>query len=117
MRQEGQRPGHRVGKKQYLRGVVLRELKESRNPEKTQSTGTEHRNNGRCNAVAHTADGAYDGVHHAAEAIGGTDNTKAHHPGIYGSRSIGVDAKERPTEEKGKVTEYQTGGDSTALCT
>ena len=66
MSQEGNCPGNRIGQKQYFRCVEPRNLEDGDNPNNTKTAGTDNGNDGRHNAEAHTTDGAYDGIHHAA---------------------------------------------------
>ncbi len=115
MRKERNRPGDRIGEKQNLCRMVLRKPEDGRNPEDAEPAGAEHRDNGRRDTVAHAADGADNGVHHAAEEIDAADDAEAYHTGSNGGVCIRVNAKQRRTEENGKVSEQQACGNGAEL--
>lgn len=117
MCQEGQQPGDRVREEKHLWGMIFGNPENRCNPKQAQTAGTEHGNDGRRNSIAHATNGADDGIHHTAEAVGGTDDAETDHSGINGSRCVRVNAQERAAEEVGEVSEYQTGSNRTALGT
>ena len=77
MGEECDAPGNRIGDKQHPWGVEPVDLENGSNPNKTKSAGTYDRHDGWHRAIAKTADGTYNGIHHATQKVSGTYNAQS----------------------------------------
>ena len=99
MRQKSQCPCHRIGKIQRFHGMELGQSEKCKNPKQTQTAGTYQRYQHRYDGMPQSTQGAYYGIHHAAQSVQGTNNTKSHHTRTHHSRIWRIKCQQLSSEK------------------